>query len=102
MPRACLGERVGELQRNLADGVRVEGTRRDALRQRAAVHELHHDEQLVVYPSDLVNRADARMGERRCRARFLQERSRRSDCSANSGRRNLIATGRPRSLSSAW
>lgn len=51
-----------------------QGTAPDAVAERLAVHELHHQEEAPLVLADVVQRADVRVGEPGQRARLAGER----------------------------
>ena len=65
-------QRIGNLSRELDRGVHVERLAPDLLVQSAALQQLHHDEPPAFPFSDVVNRADVRVVQRRGRARLAQ------------------------------
>ena len=66
-------ERVGNLNRQSEQNLRLHGSPGDAMLQRQAVQKLHDDERMAVLLPDLVDRADIGMVQRRGRLRLPLE-----------------------------
>jgi len=60
-------ERVGDLHRQLQQRIDLHGTSRDAVLQHHAVQILHGDEGFPIFLANVVDGADIRVVERRCR-----------------------------------
>ena len=102
-PRSCTAASVSTTTSAMARGfVEGQGTTREAIGQRLAVEQLHHQEVDAVLMPDVVDGADVRVVQRGNRARFALE-PRRGDPGRveNSAGRTLMATLRPSRLSSA-
>jgi hypothetical protein len=56
-------ERVGDLNSDVEQGLRIKWLFGDAVFQRGAIEELHHDERLSFMPANLVDGADVGMAE---------------------------------------
>src|SRR5688572_806260 len=65
-----LGETVRDLNSKLDDLFDLQRSFRNPLLERLALEQLHHDERLTVIAPDIVNRADARMVQRRYGSRL--------------------------------
>ena len=66
-------ERVGDLDAERQDRLHLHRAPRDQVFQRRAVEELHHEESLSPVLADVVDRADVRMIQRRCRLGLAPE-----------------------------
>ena len=64
---------IGDLDRNLEEGLGIQRAPRYPVLQRGAIQVLHHDEWLALVLSDLINRADVGMIRRRGGTRFAPE-----------------------------
>ena len=95
-------ERVGDLPREVEDPRRpASGPALDEAADREPFEPLHRDERLSVVLAELVDGADVRMLERRGEACLPLEPGEPLARAAASLRRSLMATSRPRRMSSA-
>ena len=66
-------QRIGNLDSDVQHLVRLERTAGKAIAKRLSLHQLHDDERTQVVLTNVVNRADMRVVQRRCGARFGPE-----------------------------
>src|SRR5208337_3396893 len=59
-------QRIGDLNRDIEQGLAVQRASGDAVLQRSAIQELHGNEWLSLGLADLIDGADVRMIQRRC------------------------------------
>jgi hypothetical protein len=73
MPRECAASSVGDLNREVEGFAGRKSAARDALGQRPAFHELHHQVRLALVLAHVVDGTNVGMVQRRGRARFALE-----------------------------
>ena len=93
--RVTLGERVGNLRRNLHRAPHVDRTAAHLVAQRRTGRELVGEIALVILLDDIEQRGDVRMIERGGRPRFAQKPLALAGSPVILGRRVISATVRP-------